>query len=144
MKNSTKLLSGTFALAIVAIATTSSAFAYRGDISVKGPNYSPERHAIIESAFENNDYNAWIEQMEGRGRVIQVVNADNFSLFAEAHRLAKEGKFDEAKAIRTELGLGLRNGNGQGRGLGRSDSRGQGLQDGSGKGQKKGFGRGNR
>ena len=30
--------------------------------------------------------------MNGKGRVIQVINADNFARFAEAHKLAKEGK----------------------------------------------------
>lgn len=87
---------------------TTSAWAYRGDPNVQGPNYSPERHQAMIQAFENNDYNAWKEQMAGKGRVTQVINQDNFARFAEAHRLTLEGKTDEAKQIRSELGLGMR------------------------------------
>src|SRR4030043_1220880 len=102
----------------VLLATTSGVLAYRGDPNVQGPNYSPERHEAMTKAFENNDYNAWKELMQGTGRVTQVINEGNFARFAEAHKLALEGKTEEAKSIRTELGLGLRNGSGQGQGMG--------------------------
>jgi len=72
----------------------------------------------MTKAFENNDYNAWKEQMGGRGRVSQVINEENFERFAEAHRLALEGKTEEAAKIRQELGLGLQNGSGKGMGQG--------------------------
>ncbi len=92
-------------------------FAYQGNPAVKGPDYTAERHAIMTEAFENNDYNKWKEQMQGKGRVVEVINESNFSLFAQAHKLAEEGKIDEANKIRQELGLGLggRKGNGSGR-----------------------------
>jgi hypothetical protein len=102
----------------VLLVTASGALAYRGDPNVQGPNYSPERHEAMTKAFENKDYNAWKELMQGKGRVTQVVNEGNFARFAEAHKLALEGKTEEAKNIRTELGLGLRNGSGQGQGMG--------------------------
>jgi hypothetical protein len=89
--------------------------AYRGDPSIKGPNYSSERHEAMLKAFENRDYSAWANLMQGRGRVTQVVNKDNFAKFAEAHKLAQQGKTVEAQKIRQELGLGLHNGFGQGR-----------------------------
>jgi hypothetical protein len=92
--------------------------AYRGDPGAKGPDYSEERHQEMEQAFENDDYQSWKNLMQGKGRVIQVVNEGNFIRFAEAHKLAEEGKTDEAKQIRHELGLGLRNGSGQGQGQG--------------------------
>jgi hypothetical protein len=57
------------------------------------------------SAFDTNNYEAWKSLMEDRGRVKEVVTADNFSKFAEANKLAKEGKFDESKSLRAELGL---------------------------------------
>ena len=88
--------------------------AYQGDPSVKGPNCTAERYEAMIQAFDSNDYNAWKEQMQGKGRVTQVVNEDNFAKFAEAHKLALEGKTDEANQIRQELGLGLRNGSSQG------------------------------
>jgi len=103
-----------------------TASAYRGDPNVEGPNYTEERHQEMEQAFENNDYQAWKNLMQGKGRVIQVVNEDNFAQFAEAHRLAEEGKMDEAKQIRQALGLGLGNGAGNGTGQGR----GQGQKGG--------------
>ena len=92
--------------------------AYRGDPSVKGPNYTAERHEAMEKAFENKDYNAWKTLMAGRGRVTQVINAQNFAKFAQAHELAEQGKTDEANKIRAELGLGLHNGIGMGQGMG--------------------------
>lgn len=97
--------------------------AYQGNPNIKGPNYTAERHDAMTKAFENNDYNAWKELMAGRGRVTQVINEGNFSKFAEAHKLALEGKIDEANKIRAELGLGLRNGSGQKMGRGANCNR---------------------
>ena len=97
--------------------------AYRGDPDVEGPNYTEERHQEMEQAFENGDYQAWSNLMQGKGRVIQVVNEDNFAQFAEAHELAEEGKMDEARQIREELGLGLGDGSGKGEGLGNGQGR---------------------
>ena len=102
-----------------AFGLTTDANAYRGDPTVKGPNYTSERHAAMEKAFENNDYNAWKNMMQGKGRVAQVVNEKNFAQFAKAHELAEQGKTAEANKIREELGLGLQNGSGQGNGMGR-------------------------
>ena len=93
-----------------------TALAYQGDPTVKGPNYSVERHEAMEKAFENKDYDAWKNLMQGKGRVSQVVNKDNFSKFAEAHELMEQGKTAEAQQIRQELGLGLQNGSGKGMG----------------------------
>jgi len=92
--------------------------AYRGDPTVKGPNYTEERHTAMEKAFETKDYNAWKTLMDGRGRATQVVNKDNFAKFATAHELAEQGKTDEANKIKAELGLGLQNGTGMGQGMG--------------------------
>lgn len=90
------------------------ALAYRGDPNVQGPNYTAERHEAMTQAFNNSDYNAWKELMQGKGRVTQVINEGNFSRFAEMHKLMLEGKTEDANKIRTELGLGLQNGSGQG------------------------------
>ena len=47
------------------------------------------------------------------GRVDELITRENFPKFAEAWRLAKEGKIKEANIIRKELGLrtpdGVRN-----------------------------------
>ncbi len=92
--------------------------AYRGDMSVKGPNYTAERHEAMEKAFDNNDFTAWKKLMEGRGRVTQIINKDNFAKFTEIHKLTEAGKIAEAQTLRKELGLGLHNGQGKGSGMG--------------------------
>jgi len=93
--------------------------AYRGDPNVQGPNYTVERHEAMTKAFANKDYSAWKSLIgNNNGRVAQVVNQSNFGKFVEAHDLALQGKMDEANKIRTELGLGLRNGSGGGQGMG--------------------------
>jgi len=93
------------------LASTTSA--YQGDPNIKGPNYSVERHEAMIKAFDNKDYTAWKNLMQGKGRVTQVINQDNFGKFAEAHQLSLQGKTAEAQKIRQELGLGLRNGTGK-------------------------------
>lgn len=103
-----------------------SAYAYQGDPNVKGPNYTPERHAAMTKTFESKDYAAWKNLMQGRGRVTQVITQSNFAKFAQMHALMLQGKTAEAAKIRAELGLGLRNGSGQGQGMG------QGLHNGTG------------
>jgi hypothetical protein len=128
-----KIALGLGVLAIIGIAglSASDVFAYQGDPTVKGPNYSADRHTAMEQVFENKDYNAWKGLMTGNGRVMQIINKDNFAKFAEAHDLAEQGKTLEAQKIRQELGLGLNNGSGCG------------LQNGSGKGAgRMGTGRG--
>lgn len=117
--NKTSILLGLTILAIgSAVIAPQAVFAYRGDPSVKGPNYNQERHTAMEKAFENKDYNAWKTLMAGRGRVTQVVNAENFAMFAQAHELAEQGKTDEANKIKAELGLGVHCGTGIGQGVG--------------------------
>lgn len=137
MKNSKKFLGGLFAIAVatVAIVTASSASAYRGDPSVKGPDYTAERHDAMTKAFQNKDYAAWAKLMDGKGRVTKVVNANNFAKFAEAHDLAAKGDLTKSKAIRTELGLGLKDGSGNKDGSGQGQGRSNGLKDGSGAGR---------
>jgi Spy/CpxP family protein refolding chaperone len=95
---------------VIALVTASglvySAYAYQGDPAQKGPNFSPERHEQMQKAFESNDFNAWKELMNERGRVTSVINEQNFAKFAEMHRLMLEGKYDDANKIREDLGLG--------------------------------------
>lgn len=121
MKKAILTISALVLTAGVLFAGASSVLAYRGDPGAQGPNCSPERHEAMVQAFENKDYNAWKNLMQGKGRVTEVINEGNFARFAEMHKLRLEGNTDEANKIRTELGLGLRDGAGyrQGRGYGR-------------------------
>ena len=98
-------LGGVFAVVMATAFTISSAMAYQGDYSKKGPTYSPERHTAMTEAMENNDYETWSELMADRGRVAKVINAENFGLFAKAHRLSETGDIAGADAIRGELSL---------------------------------------
>lgn len=104
------LVLGTGALLV----STPNVFAYRGDASVTGPNYTPERHEKMEKVLENKDFSSWKELMQGMGRVTTIVNEQNFNRFAEMHQLREEGKINEANQIRQELGLGINKGMGRG------------------------------
>jgi hypothetical protein len=88
--------------------------AYRGGPNTQGSNCTGERHEAMEQAFKNNDYNVWKELVSGEGRITQIISEENFARFAEAHRLAEEGRLDEASQIRQELGFGLGNRHGDG------------------------------
>lgn len=124
MKNRNKLImSGLLALTL-GLGVSGTTFAYQGDYTKKGPNYSQEFESQMTKVMLNNDYNGWKNLVENRvGRVDEVINKDNFPKFAEAWRLAKEGKIKEANIIRKELGLrtsdGARSGNGAGKVMGR-------------------------
>jgi|WetSurMetagenome_2_1015567.scaffolds.fasta_scaffold33132_2 hypothetical protein len=112
------IILGVLGLAVAGAAVYSTvALAYLGDASKTGPNYSPERHEQMERAFENNDYNAWKSLMNGKGRVMEVINEGNFNRFSEMHKLMEEGKTDESNKIRQELNLGQGGKNGQGKGM---------------------------
>ena len=112
--NKTKLGLVMFAVVFgVAAVSAGSIFAYRGDLTVKGSNYSAERHADMLQAFENKDYTSWKNLMQNRGRVTQVVTEANFAKFIEAHNLALQGKTVESQKIRQELRLGLQNRSGR-------------------------------
>jgi hypothetical protein len=119
MKKISLLTLGPAVVAAGALFSTTGALAYRGDPTTFGPYHTEEREAAMDKAFSNNDYNAWKNLMQGRGRVTQVINEDNFAQFAKAHQLAEQGKTAEANQIRTQLGLGLHNGTGMGYGMGR-------------------------
>jgi hypothetical protein len=110
--------------AVIGVGSFGSVSAYQGDYTKKGPNFTTERHIAITKAFQDNDYDAWKNLMPSRGRVVQLVNEDNFSEFVRAHNLALEGKYDEANTIREDLGL--RTGDGKRAGVGFGQTQGQG------------------
>jgi hypothetical protein len=126
--NKLNLVLGAAVLTVgVFVGLPQTVFAYKGDPTVQGPNYTAERHAAVTKAFANKDYNAWKAQMEGRG-IARRITAANFARFAEAHQLALAGKTAEADAIRAELGLGQKNGSGMGQGTGRGNCQGRANQ----------------
>lgn len=118
----TSIVLGVLGLVMLGSAVfASSVFASRERVAGQfGPNYSPERHAQMNEAFANGDYNAWKDLMGDRGAA-RVVTQENFAQFTQMHNLMLQGKTDEANKIRQEIGLG----NGQGRGMMGGKNRGQ-------------------
>ncbi|MEA3515155.1 MAG: hypothetical protein U9R34_06765 [Nanoarchaeota archaeon] len=125
---------GLLALMVVGIiASTSLVSAYRGDYSVKGPNYNEERHEAMEAAFDQPNYQEWYALMTEDGRhprVVDVVTESNFADFVKAHEAGESGDYETAASLRAELGLNNGQGPGDGTGFG------QGMGQGKGQGQK--------
>lgn len=99
------------ALGLVAVKSFTPVLAYRGDSTVRGPNYTEVRHQTNVTAFENGDYKAWVANMNGRG-AIRFVNESNFKEFAAAQIAAQKGDSTLLNAFRAKNGMG------QGRGMG--------------------------
>jgi hypothetical protein len=55
-------------------------------------------------AFNNNDFEAWADMMQGKG-VLRFVNEDNFETFSKAHAAKLNGDYELAKNLRQEIGL---------------------------------------
>lgn len=62
--------------------------------------------AAVEETYKEKDYNKWLELMEPRGgKILEIINENNFSKFAEAKILQSEGKNEEAGLILHALGF---------------------------------------
>ena len=114
--------------------------AYQGCPAKEGPDCSPERHTAITEAMDNDNYAAWSELMSDCGRVAKIINAENFELFAKAHRLSEARDIAGADAIRGELGLRTSDGEKVGAGYGgrqnaMGDKQGYGKMSNEGRGQ---------
>ena len=108
------LLAGISSIALVLI--LGLVFAYQGDFLTKGPNYSEDRHEAIEQAINNKDYATWFELMTSEGRtpkVTKVVTEENFEKFIQMHNAQIANDLETAQKLRTELGLGAKNGTGK-------------------------------
>lgn len=132
-----KKILGMFALMVVLVASVGTVFAYKGDYTTNGPDYTAERHDAMEEAFETSDYDTWYELMAESGRnprVVDVVTEENFETFVQAHDAGKAGDYETAAALRAELGLN--------NGVGPKDGAGRMMGQGQGQGQGKGQGKG--
>lgn len=65
------------------------------------------KQAALTNTYESGGYAGWKTLMEerGGGKILEFVNAYNFSQFAKAKLLQSEGKMAEAKVILDELGF---------------------------------------
>jgi hypothetical protein len=131
------ILFGLGFLLVVGLVSMIGVLAYKGDPNVQGPNYDADVHEQLEAAIESGDYDAWIQIREDnnlpmKGRMFQVINADNFYKFSELHNAMQSGDYETANAIKAELGLGqgmMKRGNSEVSGKGASQGRvsGQGA-----------------
>jgi len=105
MKNrNTLIMSGLLALTL-GLGLSGTAFAAQ-DFSKNSPGYSASFDSQMTKIMTNGDYEAWKALVLSKtGKVDPLITKDNFARFAEAWKLAKEGKIKEANAIRQELGL---------------------------------------
>ena len=117
MKNQIIFGIAALALGLVAVSSISPVLAYRGDATVKGPNYTEERHETNVNAFEKGDYKAWVANMTGRGAT-RFVNESNFKEFAAAQLASQKGDSTLLNAFRVKYGMGQKNGNGKGCSMG--------------------------
>ncbi|MCA9478532.1 MAG: hypothetical protein KC535_05280 [Nanoarchaeota archaeon] len=129
--NIKKILLGAFSIfSIGLIAFAGAAQAYQGDPTKQGPNYDAGVHDLIVDSFDQGDYDTWkdlMEQAGGQGRILEVVNEDNFDLFVQAHNAEMDGNHELAVSLRAELGLN--NGMGPADGTGyRQGGQGQGMK----------------
>lgn len=105
MKNrNTLIMSGLLALTL-GLGVSGTAFAAQ-DFSKKSPGYSQAFDSQMIKVMTNVDYEGWKQLVQNKtGKVDPLITKDNFPKFAEAWKLAKEGKIKEANVIRKELGL---------------------------------------
>jgi len=101
---------GIFALLAIGLIATGGLVNAWGN---EAPILDEERHAAMEEAFDNLDYEAWINLMDGKGRVTEVITEENFETFAKIHEARENDDLETANALRAELGLGQKNGQGR-------------------------------
>lgn len=119
MKTQIVLSIAAIALGLVAVKSFTPVLAYRGDATVRGPNYTEERHNTNVTAFQKGDYKAWVANMTGRGAT-RFVTESNFKEFATAQLAAQAGDNSLINAFRTKYGMGQGSKNGNGQGMGRN------------------------
>lgn len=112
-----KKTSMAFVFLAIALLSTGMVFAYKGDSTEVGPNYSDGRHELMLEVFETSNYDLWIELMDensGKGRVLEMVNEGNFKTFVEAHNAMVSGDTELAQELRVSLNFGQQEKNGEG------------------------------
>ncbi len=100
--------------AVVGIAVSSYAAAgFKGWGGGRGVNFDSEKIAAMKKnsealnqALENNDYAAWKELIGDRPGA-EKITEENFPKLVEAYNLMQAGKYEEARQIKEELGIGF-------------------------------------
>lgn len=66
----------------------------------RGKFFNSEKREAVQSALDNNDYNAWLEAVGEDSPMADKINEDNFSRLVEAHNLMQQ-----AQEIMEEIGI---------------------------------------
>ncbi len=117
-KNKYYLATGLIGLLITTAVVASVTFADTG--GDKAGNFQEKRQVMLEKRqemkeiFENNDYDAWQDLMNEKAdsleeKVSQIresITQENFDKLSEIHQLLEDGKYDEARELKEEMGLG--------------------------------------
>ena len=107
-----KKITSILVLAFIALGSVFAVTAYdQSDIS------SSQNCEDMKNAFDNNNYYEWksiVEVKGSKGRVLELVNENNFELFVEAREAKLSGDLDKYNEIRSELGFGNKEMNGEG------------------------------
>ena len=80
----------------VCFVTVSGAYAFMG---------FGHGNELAKEALENEDYAAWVESIESRPKITDIITEDNFSQYVTLHKLRQEGDFETAQTIAEELGI---------------------------------------
>ncbi len=90
-------------LATFAQDNSASAGKFRGMMGKGMFGNGPNGEAMKE-AIANNDYQSWLKAVEGTSLASQV-SEEQFGKMVQLSNLMAEGEYDEAKALKEELGL---------------------------------------
>lgn len=92
-----------------------SAYAYQWNPGIENPDCTDlERHEAVETAFENHDYQAFLDLYDGKGIAKKITSEDDFNKFIELREASLAGDIDLVNELKTELNLWqwLRDGSG--------------------------------
>lgn len=108
MKNRNSLIMGGLMALTLGLGVSGTAFAGTdlSTLSKKSYSYNQQFETQMLKVMTNLDYEGWKNLvMNKTGKVDPLITKDNFPKFAEAWKLAKEGKIKEANVLRKEIGL---------------------------------------
>ncbi|MFH0857428.1 MAG: hypothetical protein V1848_01640 [Candidatus Magasanikbacteria bacterium] len=118
------------ALSVLGIGLTlgagGTAFAANTENAKKLRENFADKKAQMEEVFETDDFATWKSHIEERvseqkrmaEEMLQNATEENFAKMKQVHTLMKDGKVDEANALREELGLPEMGGKGMHKGMG--------------------------
>lgn len=92
---------------------TASTFAYQGTPGSQNPNpVDPVKHEAVQEALETNNYTSWKELMAGKGITNKITTEEQFKLFIDIRNAYTSWDITTYNELKTELGLGQKNGTG--------------------------------